>query len=159
MKLIEARIKNFRSIENETIRFGDTTVFFGKNDSGKSNILKALEFALTRGFPEEGDIRITSDSQDPKGQLTSVDVLFLITNNVEGTDTEEYDKLSAYLSENAITIDAHERGLLAFRAEMSFNREKDRYEKTHRVINDWDDPSSIGIPLPAFDELSNRLGW
>jgi putative ATP-dependent endonuclease of OLD family len=155
VKLIEARIRSFRSIENETIRFGNTTVFFGKNDSGKSNILKALEFALTRGYPEEADIRITSDNQDPRSQSTSVDVLFLITDNVEGADTEEYEKLTSYLSENTITIDERDRGLLAFRAELSFNREKDRYEKTHRVINDWDDPNSIGIPLPAeaFDVL------
>lgn len=89
---------------------------------------------MTRGYPEEADIRITSDNQDPRSQSTSVDVLFLITDNVEGADAEEYEKLSSYLSENAITIDEQDRGLLAFRAELSFNREKDRYEKTHRVI-------------------------
>ena len=35
-------IKNFRSIVNETIDFSDFNCFVGKNDSGKSNVLKAL---------------------------------------------------------------------------------------------------------------------
>lgn len=35
-------IKNFRSIVNETIEFQDFNCFVGKNDSGKSNVLKAL---------------------------------------------------------------------------------------------------------------------
>ena len=35
-------IKNFRSIVDETIEFTDFNCFVGKNDSGKSNVLKAL---------------------------------------------------------------------------------------------------------------------
>lgn len=36
------RIKNFRSLVDETIDFSDVNFFVGKNDSGKSNVLKAL---------------------------------------------------------------------------------------------------------------------
>lgn len=36
------RIKNFRSIVDETIDLNDFNCFVGKNDSGKSNVLKAL---------------------------------------------------------------------------------------------------------------------
>lgn len=35
-------IKNFRSIVDETIELKDFNCFVGKNDSGKSNVLKAL---------------------------------------------------------------------------------------------------------------------
>ncbi|MBQ8250302.1 MAG: AAA family ATPase [Alphaproteobacteria bacterium] len=43
MKIIEkVEIYRFRSIGNETIKTEDITVFSGKNNSGKSNILKAL---------------------------------------------------------------------------------------------------------------------
>lgn len=35
-------ISGFRSIENQTIHFGDINIFSGKNDSGKSNVLRAL---------------------------------------------------------------------------------------------------------------------
>ena len=36
------RIKNFRSLVDETIELDDMNFFVGKNDSGKSNVLKAL---------------------------------------------------------------------------------------------------------------------
>ena len=36
------RIKNFRSIVDETIDLTDINFFVGKNDCGKSNVLKAL---------------------------------------------------------------------------------------------------------------------
>ncbi len=36
------RIKNFRSMVDETISLSDMNFFVGKNDSGKSNVLKAL---------------------------------------------------------------------------------------------------------------------
>ena len=36
------RIKNFRSLVDETIELSDMNFFVGKNDSGKSNVLKAL---------------------------------------------------------------------------------------------------------------------
>lgn len=35
-------IKNFRSLVDETIELSDCNFFVGKNDSGKSNVLKAL---------------------------------------------------------------------------------------------------------------------
>ena len=35
-------IKNFRSILDERIDLSDYNCFVGKNDSGKSNVLKAL---------------------------------------------------------------------------------------------------------------------
>lgn len=36
------RVKNFRSLVDETIELSDYNFFVGKNDSGKSNVLKAL---------------------------------------------------------------------------------------------------------------------
>lgn len=42
MKLKTVRIRNFRSIEDQTIELQDYTCFIGANGSGKSNILHAL---------------------------------------------------------------------------------------------------------------------
>ena len=36
-------IKNFRSIVEETIECESMNIFVGKNDAGKSNVLKALD--------------------------------------------------------------------------------------------------------------------
>ena len=45
--LQEITIKNFKSIENDTIKLGRVNVFIGENGCGKSNILEAVAFAST----------------------------------------------------------------------------------------------------------------
>ncbi|MDY4698637.1 AAA family ATPase [Eubacterium coprostanoligenes] len=54
------RIKNFRSIVDETIDLNDINFFVGKNDSGKSNVLKALNlfFNDETDFGREFDFNI-----------------------------------------------------------------------------------------------------
>ena len=42
MIIEKIRIKNFRSIVDETIELNEFNCFVGRNDSGKSNVLKAL---------------------------------------------------------------------------------------------------------------------
>ena len=42
--LQEIRIKNFKSISDETLHLGRVNVFIGENGSGKSNILEAIAF-------------------------------------------------------------------------------------------------------------------
>jgi predicted ATPase len=39
------RIRNFKSIQDLTLKLGRVTVMIGENGSGKSNILEALGFA------------------------------------------------------------------------------------------------------------------
>ena len=43
MKIKEIHVKNFRSILNETLTFDDLTILVGRNGSGKSTFLKAVE--------------------------------------------------------------------------------------------------------------------
>ena len=55
MKLERVKIKNFRSIKEATIEFDPSCrVLVGKNESGKSNILKALRL-LDRNAPLDND--------------------------------------------------------------------------------------------------------
>lgn len=44
MRLISAKIKNFKSLEDVELNFRDLTIIVGANATGKSNCLKALEF-------------------------------------------------------------------------------------------------------------------
>ena len=43
MKLTKIEIQNYKSLKEITIEFGEFTVFIGKNDVGKSNLLKVLD--------------------------------------------------------------------------------------------------------------------
>lgn len=50
MKLAKLIITNFRGYKNRTeVGFNDITTFVGKNDSGKSTILEALDIFFNDG--------------------------------------------------------------------------------------------------------------
>jgi predicted ATP-dependent endonuclease of OLD family len=49
------RIQNFRSIKDLTVGLGETTVFIGQNNSGKTALIDAVRIVLSRweGAPNE----------------------------------------------------------------------------------------------------------
>ena len=72
MRVTRIEIWNFRSIKHLAVDLGDTTVFVGPNNAGKTAILDALRFALTRRWGQRGtgfseyDIHLADDNDDPK---------------------------------------------------------------------------------------------
>lgn len=56
MRLEELRLRNFRCYKDETsILFDDLTAIVGKNDSGKSTIMEALDIFFNASGPDEND--------------------------------------------------------------------------------------------------------
>ena len=49
MRIKKIEIENYRSLKSIELEFGDLTVLIGKNDAGKSNILKFLDLIFNRG--------------------------------------------------------------------------------------------------------------
>src|SRR5262249_53729619 len=72
MRITRLRIENFRSIKNLDIELGDTTVFIGQNNAGKTAILDAVRIALTRRWGQRGtgfteyDVHLAMEADDPK---------------------------------------------------------------------------------------------
>ena len=61
MKVLSVRIRNFRSIIDSgwiPLSPDGITVFVGQNESGKTSVLEALHYALSRDDPTEDDFRI-----------------------------------------------------------------------------------------------------
>ncbi len=56
MKLIRLRIQNFRCYKDKiTFDFDDMPAFIGKNDTGKSTVMDALDIFLNDGTPDKHD--------------------------------------------------------------------------------------------------------
>lgn len=56
MRLARLRLRNFRCYKDETaIDFDDITVLVGRNDSGKSSVMDALDIFLNDGNPDKHD--------------------------------------------------------------------------------------------------------
>jgi AAA15 family ATPase/GTPase len=66
MQLVKAEIQNFRSISKLEIEFKHgCQILVGINESGKSNILKALQLLDTSITPSPSDIRIERSAEEP----------------------------------------------------------------------------------------------
>ena len=72
MRITRIEIQNFRSIRHLAVDLGETTVFVGPNNAGKTAILDALRIALTRRWGQRGtgfseyDVHLADDAADPK---------------------------------------------------------------------------------------------
>jgi putative ATP-dependent endonuclease of OLD family len=72
LRITGVKIQNFRSIKSLSIELGETTVFIGPNNAGKTAILDAIRIALTRKWGQRGtgfteyDIHLATDRDDPK---------------------------------------------------------------------------------------------
>ena len=72
MRITRLHIENFRSIREVDIELGETTVFIGPNNAGKTAILDAIRIALTRRWGQRGtgfteyDIHLANENDDPK---------------------------------------------------------------------------------------------
>lgn len=72
MRITSLKIQNFRSIKLLELELGETTVFIGPNNAGKTAILDAVRIALTRrwgqrrtGFTEY-DVHLAKEDDEPK---------------------------------------------------------------------------------------------
>ena len=72
MRISRLRIENFRSIRNVDIELGQTTVFIGPNNAGKTAILDAVRIVLTRRWGQRGtgftehDVHRPDQGGDPR---------------------------------------------------------------------------------------------
>jgi energy-coupling factor transporter ATP-binding protein EcfA2 len=64
MRIREIRIHNYRSIKDLTLECRSLVVLVGPNNAGKSNILSALEFALTTAKPDAEDLFAFHDGDE-----------------------------------------------------------------------------------------------
>ena len=65
MRLVEVKLKNFRSYKAETsIRVDDLTIIVGRNDAGKSTVLEALDIFFNNSAIENEDASVGGDPKD-----------------------------------------------------------------------------------------------
>lgn len=75
MKVVEITLENFRGYKEETkISIDDLTVIIGKNDSGKSTILDALNIFFNDESIDKDDLCVYNNSTDIKISCTFTDL-------------------------------------------------------------------------------------
>ena len=138
MKLRKIEIEKFRSIESTEIELDDMMVLIGENNSGKSNILKALEL-----FYEESIRSINEEYFYFKKQETPISIILTFN---ELTDSEKSQKyLKHYIYDNSIKI----------KKEIFFDKENSKYKM---IFFAWQaTPKNKIFDLSKFDEYKSDL--
>lgn len=145
MKIIEKiEIKSFRSFCNrkgdksEIHKISDLNVFSGANDSGKSNILRALNLFFN-GYTNPGQFfsfnedyfrKDRDDENDIKEELVTIRITFLNAKN-EGKNASQKDKIflpgNFWVSRKFIKTSSHSSYSQSSGIETSFKKEKGVY--------------------------------
>lgn len=115
MKLQSIEIKNYRSIQDLTFDFGapQALILVGINESGKSNILKAMNLLSKDETPAKKDIRIARPSDAPvkeshvrfKFSLTDAEVADLTKNIKQSFHAKDPNAPIAVWNEASVTVD------------------------------------------------------
>jgi ABC-type polar amino acid transport system ATPase subunit len=83
VRITSVRIRNYRSIKDMTVNFGDCIAICGPNSSGKSNILRAMTFALQEDCTKEEIYKnLPSSSRDTQGGPTLSIYVDLMLENI-----------------------------------------------------------------------------
>ncbi len=152
MKITRLRIQNFRSIHSLDLNLGETTVFVGPNNAGKSAILDAVRIALTRRWGQRGtgftehDVHRAKDGDDPKG---SPPVTIDIVMEEPGMKAWDADMVAAL--EDILAVLPDGRNILSLRVSCPWSAEKEAFDPV------WEFLDEAGQPMTGKAQRATNL--
>ncbi|SKA24738.1 putative ATP-dependent endonuclease of the OLD family [Enhydrobacter aerosaccus] len=154
MRITRLKIENFRSIKNLDLTLGDTTVFIGQNNAGKTAILDAVRIVLTRRWGQRGtgftehDVHRPDEQGDPR-TLPAVKIELVIEEPSVGAWNP--DMVAAL--EDIMVLLPDGRNSLTLRVTCTWSEEKEAFEPA------WQFLDAAGEPLPERRRATNLTGF
>lgn len=155
MRITRLHIQNFRSIKDLTVNLGETTVFIGQNNAGKTAIIDAVRIVLTRRWGQRGtgftenDVHRPDPDCDPRTQPPVT-----ITLTMEESAPGEWHADMVDALNDIITIHPDGvRNILTLRVTCAWNAEKEIFDPA------WQFLDSAGEPLPERRRSINLTGF
>ena len=155
MRITRLHIQNFRCIKDLTVDLGETTVFIGQNNAGKTAIIDAVRIVLTRRWGQRGtgftenDVHRPDPNCDPRTQPPVT-----ITLTMEESKTNEWDADMVAALTDIITIHPDGvRNMLTLRVTCVWNAEKEVFDPA------WQFLDTVGDPLPERRRSINLTGF
>lgn len=136
-------IKNYKSISSLLVLLNDKNVFFGKNNTGKSNILKAISLGFSYESIDAEDVfnsKLYPFSYDKK---VTVDIYIKPTANSKLTSSFDDDWI--LVMGEGKGIDDNSDSFFAFRTELSFDEKRSVYINTKKQIKRWSDDGNHSL--------------
>jgi putative ATP-dependent endonuclease of OLD family len=154
MRISRLRIENFRSIRNLDIELGQTTVFIGPNNAGKTAILDAVRIVLTRRWGQRGtgftehDVHRPDEGGDPR-TLPPVAITLVLEEPQAGA----WDADMVASLEDIMAVLPDGRSILSLRVTCSWNAETEAFDPA------WQFLDAAGQPMPERRRAINLTGF
>jgi putative ATP-dependent endonuclease of OLD family len=152
IQLWRVHIENFRSIKNSEIILNQFSVFFGMNDSGKSNFLNALNFAFNGGNITDTDIFSSPDYPYSKENSVIIDLMFIPINE-KGDRVKSFDDAWGLHFGINVNTDSNDYEFFAFRTRYVYDNEKEEYVHERSLINSWENDNIVASKGFGFTTL------
>jgi putative ATP-dependent endonuclease of OLD family len=153
IQLKHVHIQNFRSIRDAIIELEPFSILFGKNDTGKSNLLSALKYAFSGGGINDDDVFLSLDYPFTREKPIIIDLMFVPIDEGQNRIKSFDDSWSMHFGDN-ISIDSDDNEFFAFRAKYSYDKEKEDYIWERQRIDMWDEKNIIAGNGIGFKTLS-----
>jgi len=146
IRIVEVRVRNFRSLRSIDLILSRLTVLIGANNSGKTSFLEALFAAMGAGrrVLTRDDIFISSKETNlPEDRSILIDVLIKPTDS-KGEFCDNFPEGSYWLNlwRNGITQDDDDNDFMAFRTRLMWKHESGEYSVERQFLKDWVSDSS-----------------
>jgi Predicted ATP-dependent endonuclease of the OLD family len=146
IRVVEVRVRNFRSLRSVDLTLVRLTVLIGPNNSGKTSFLEALFAAMGAGrrVLTHDDIFISSKETNlPQDRSILIDVLIKPTDS-KGDFCDNFHEGSYWLNlwRNGIAQDDDDNDFMAFRTRLKWKHESGEYSVERQFLREWVSDSS-----------------
>lgn len=154
MKISRIKIHNYRSIKDVEIDCRAMIVLLGQNNHGKSNILRAVEFALTSSSkPEPDDFYAFRQAEDP---TLWVELTFTKLTEQEETTFKKYIRSdSTFCYRKTATLDENSKVEIKYNGYLEEPQEE--WLKSSNASNYTSRDSVNATPLSGFVPAAGRI--
>lgn len=141
IRVIEVRVRNFRSLRAVDLNLDRITVLIGANNSGKTSFLEAMSTAmsLARRVITEDDVYLDSgEIKAPKDRTITIDILIRPADK-DGKILDTFPQGSYWttLWGLAISQDENDNDFLGLRTQYKWSEEQSEYLLERRYLEDW----------------------
>ncbi len=141
IRIVEVRVRNFRSLEMVDVSLDGLILLVGENNSGKTSFLEALFVAIGDGRRtiSPDDIYLApSEIKAPKDRAITIDLLIRPTDEC-GNVIDTFPAGSSWLSlwGLAISQDELDNDFVAIRTQYKWNATAGEYTIERRFLADW----------------------
>jgi putative ATP-dependent endonuclease of the OLD family len=136
----QVRIKNFRSLRDVEVSLQPVTLLVGANNAGKTTFLRAINTVLgvNKTQINRDDLFIDGDGNQPANSII-IDIR-IIPVDVMGNRIKEFEnQWNGIFGGDAKADEVGE--FFAFRTEIKFSNEGDKYESNQYFLTDWKNPN------------------